>query len=104
MQVRGDVLCPLYCTDELLRESHRCLIENLGEEEAAEIMALNPAVLTCGDGLLAADPEEIRRLAKVRSILDKVPPAAWWVVSVSVGVLLTGKVALVRLGFSDPVF
>ncbi len=75
-QVRGQIVCPIFATPQLVRASREALAANLGEDEALVIMAKNPCVLTCGDGLRTADPAEIRRFAELRRVLDAIPPQA----------------------------
>jgi hypothetical protein len=88
-QVRGDVICPLFCTPTLLKESHEALIDILGTEEAAEIITKSPAMLTCGAGLRDSDIQEIRRFAAVRQVMDRISPTALRAVVLgTVGLLL----------------
>ena len=102
-QVRGTVICPIYASPELIRESKSALVEVLGEEEAAVIMRKNPAVLTCGDGLLKADPDEIKRLANAREVLDQIPPQALLAVSVGIPAIIFARIALIKIGAVPPV-
>lgn len=73
-QVRGQIVCPIFATPALVAASRAALVERMGEEEAKMIMGKHPCVLTCGDGLLTADPDEIRRFAELRRVLDAIPP------------------------------
>ena len=73
-QVRGQIVCPIFATPALVAASRAALVERMGEEEAKTIMGKHPCVLTCGDGLLTADPDEIRRFAELRRLLDAIPP------------------------------
>lgn len=73
-QVRGQIVCPIFATPALVAASRAALVERMGEEEAKTIMGKHPCVLTCGDGLLTADPDEIRRFAELRRVLDAIPP------------------------------
>ena len=73
-QVRGQIVCPIFATPALVAASRAALVERMGEEEAKTIMGKHPCVLTCGDGLLTADPDEIRRFAELRRMLDAIPP------------------------------
>ena len=102
-QVRGTVICPIYASPDLLRESKSALIEVLGEEEAAVIMRKNPAVLTCGDDLLKADPDEIKRLANIREVLDQIPPQVLLGVSVGIPAIIFARIALIKAGVMAPV-
>ena len=68
----NQILCPLYASPSLLTSSQAALVALLGKEEALEIMAKNPAVLTCGAGYLEqSDPSEIRSAANTRQFLDR---------------------------------
>ena len=102
-QVRGTILCPLYSSPKVLRDSYEALVSNIGEEEAAEILRKNPAVLTCGEGLRDADPDEIRRLASAREVLDKIPPEVLLGVTLLVSAVVVGKIALIKLGYDAPI-
>lgn len=75
LQVRGTVICPLYTNAAGLRTSYDALVSLMGDE-SKEILEMHPAILTCGDELRNADKDEVRRLAKVRSIADSIPPEA----------------------------
>lgn len=103
-QVRGTVICPIYASPTLLRESAAALVEVLGEDEAAVIMKKNPAVLTCGNDLLKADPDEIRRLAAIREVLDQIPPEVLLAVSIGVTAIIFGRIALIKAGILDRPF
>ena len=70
VKANNQVLCPLYSTPATLTSTYNSLKQVIGsEKEAREIMALNPAVLTCGD-LSGEDPDEIRKVANARRSLD----------------------------------
>jgi hypothetical protein len=60
-------------------------------------------VLTCGNDLLAADPGEIRRLAKVREVLDQIPPSVLLGSVLGFSALIFGRIILIKLGYADPV-
>ena len=70
-QVRGTVICPLYSNPDRLRESYEGLVALMGDAESKEILEMHPAILTCGDEVRNADPDEVRRLAKGRQFADK---------------------------------
>jgi len=103
-QVRGQVICPIFASPTLIRESYEALVSNIGEEEAKTIMIKNPCVLTCGAGIATADPDEIRRLANVREVLDAIPPQALLGVSILFFTVVFAKIIAIKLGYSDPVF
>ena len=103
-QVRGDVICPLFASPTLLRESYEALVDNLGETEAREIMAKHPAILTCGPGIRGAEPDEIRRLATLRNVMDRIPPSALLGVTLALSAAILGKIALIKLGYDQGVF
>ena len=98
------MICPIYASPTLLRESAAALVEVLGEDEAAVIMKKNPAVLTCGNDLLKADPDEIRRLAAIREVLDQIPPEVLLAVSIGVTAIIFGRIALIKAGILDRPF
>lgn len=103
-QVRGDVICPLFASPDLLRESYEALVDNLGETEAREIMAKHPSILTCGPGVRNAEPDEIRRLAAFRQVADQIPPQALLGGVLGISAIIFGKIALIKMGMSDGVF
>jgi hypothetical protein len=103
VQVRGAVICPLYASPTLIRESKAALVEVIGADEASVILTQNPSVLTCGNDLLAADPGEIRRLAKVREVLDQIPPSVLLGSVLGFSALIFGRIILIKLGYADPV-
>jgi len=102
-QVRGQIVCPIFAAPDLVRESRAALAANLGEEEALVIMAKNPCILTCGDGLREADAGEIRRFAELRRVLDAIPPQVLLGTTVGLAAIIFGKIILIKLGYSDPV-
>jgi hypothetical protein len=72
VEQNNQVLCPVYASPELLAQTHGALVKLVGKEDAQEIIAKNPAVLTCGAREIAsADPAEIKSTASTRQILDK---------------------------------
>lgn len=72
VEQNDQVLCPVYASPALLKQSYQALVTLVGKQEALEIMAKNPAVLTCGaPGLLASKPNDIRQAAEVRQVLDR---------------------------------
>jgi len=101
-QVRGQIVCPIFATPALVAASRAALVERMGEEEAKTIMGKHPCVLTCGDGLLTADPDEIRRFAELRRVLDAIPPQALLGTVAAIGVAVLGKIILIKTGNSDP--
>ena len=103
-QVRAQIICPLFANPALLRASRDALVDNLGEDEATLVIAKNPCVLTCGEGLRTADPSEIKRLAEVRKVLDSIPPEALLGSILAVSALLLAKIIAIKLGYSDYVF
>jgi len=96
-QVRGTVICPLYTSPALLRESHAALVDTMGDE-SSEIMAKHPAILTCGDGIRTADPGEVRRLASVREVMDSIPPSAIIGAIVAIVGILIFKIGQIKYG------
>ena len=93
-QVRGDVICPLFCTPQLLKESNEALIDVLGPVEAKDIISQSPAVLTCGAGLANSDVDEIRRFAAARQQMDKIDPGVLRAVILGTVGLLLVKIVL----------
>ena len=69
----NQVLCPLYASPELLKQTFAALVKIMGSKDAArEVMLLNPAVLTCGARELASsEASEILQAAKTRQVLDR---------------------------------
>ena len=102
-QVRGSVLCPIYANPALLRDSKVALESVLGEEEAKVILKKNPAILTCGNDLYNADPDEIRRLASLREVLDQIPPSVLLGTVLGISAIIGGRILLIKLGYADPV-
>ena len=101
IQVRGSVLCPIYSSPSMLRDSKAALENVLGADEAAVIMEKNPAVLTVGSDLVSAEPDEIRRLASLREQLDKIPPSALLAVVLGLSAFIGGKILLIQTGVLD---
>ena len=98
-QTRGTILCPIYCSPGLIANSKNALISVLGSEaDAAEVMGMNPAILTCGEELYSADPEEIKRLAKLRQQLDKIPPSFMLGSILVVTAIIGTRIALTQMG------
>ena len=102
-QVRGTILCPLYASPTLLKESATALESLLGAEETEVILKKNPSILTCGNDLYSADPDEIRRLANLREKLDQIPPSVLLGVTLGLSAIIFGRIILIKLGFADPV-
>lgn len=65
----NQVICPLYSTPAQMTKSYQSLIKVVGKKDALSVMAMNPAVLTCGD-LTGQDPNEIKRIASARRGMD----------------------------------
>jgi hypothetical protein len=104
IRLRGSIICPLYASPALIEASLDALKSVIGDEEATEILAKNPAVLTCGDGLRTADPGEIRRLATLRQVLDGIPPSVLLGSIVAASVAILAKIVLIKMGVEDPMF
>jgi len=71
------VLNPSYAFANTLLESKRVIRLVMSEEEALEVMRLNPSVLTCGPSLDVLGAAEIKAFARLRSLGNTlVPPKA----------------------------
>ena len=72
------IVNPLYTNPpKLIPESKAGLVKAMGSEAAAlEVLVQNPGLLQCGRELELQPPDEIRRFAAFRAIVDKVPPQA----------------------------
>jgi len=68
----ANVVCPLFATPSLIQQTYRILTDVLGKEAAAEVLMLNPSVLTCGDQLRDVSEDEIMRVARARRALDSI--------------------------------
>ena len=85
VEQNNQVLCPVYASPALLQQSYKALVGIFGKDEALKIMAMNPAVLTCGaPGLQASEPSEIRKAAETRQVLDRVVTPAGFAVAILV--------------------
>ena len=104
IRLRGSIICPLYASPSLIEASLDALKSVIGEEEATEILAKNPAVLTCGDGLRNAEPGEIRRLASLRQVLDSIPPSVLLGTILVASVAILVKIVLIKAGVDEPMF
>lgn len=56
-------------------ESKKALVGIMGEEDALEVMRLNPAVLTCGPSLEMLGASEVKAFAQLRSAGSSLVPA-----------------------------
>jgi hypothetical protein len=67
-QTNPQVLNPSYSFCNTMLESKRTLLNVMSEEEALEVMRLNPAVLQCGPSLDVLGAGEIKAIAQFRNI------------------------------------
>lgn len=85
------ILNPAYSFCNTMLESKSQLLAKMGEDEALEVMRLNPAVLQCGPTLEDLGTSEIKGFAYARNAGNRlVPPAAR-------PVLLGGLVAILLI-------
>ena len=69
------ILNPAYSFCNTILESKKVLRSVMEEEEALEVMRLNPAVLQCGPSLEVLGKDEIKSIAMFRSMGNTVLPA-----------------------------
>ena len=97
----SQVLMPIYVTPELLQESYDGLLSAMGSEaDALDIMSQNPAVLTCGAAIATETPDEIRKFAKIRKVLDSIPPEGIVAFGAIAIALIIYRIASVKLGYA----
>lgn len=94
-QVRGTVICPLYTNAAGLQTSYEALVSLMGDE-SKEILAQHPAILTCGEQLRNADKDEVRRLAKIRSVADSIPPEVILGSIAVVSAIVLGRIVMIK--------
>jgi hypothetical protein len=95
-QTNPQVLNPSYSFCNTMLESKRTLLNVMSEEEALEVMRLNPAVLQCGPSLEELGASEIQTIARLRGLGTQVIPAETRPVLVAalvaaVGFAITGR-------------
>ena len=94
----SQILLPIYATPTLMQDSYDGLITAMGNEaDALEIMMQNPAVLTCGAAIANETPDEIRKFAKVREVLDQISPEAIGVGGAVIVGLIIYKIVVTKL-------
>jgi hypothetical protein len=99
LRQNSQILLPIYATPKLLQDSYAGLLSAMGNEaDALEIMRQNPAVLTCGAAIADETPEEIRKFASIRRVLDQISPEALTVGGVVIIGLIIFKIAAKKLG------
>ena len=77
VQDNPQILNPAYSFPNTILESKRVMRTVMAEEEALEVMRLNPAVLQCGPSLDDLGAAEIKSFAYARSLGNSlIPPAA----------------------------
>ena len=57
-------------------ESKDVLLKVMSQQEALEVMRLNPAVLQCGPSLDTLGPDEIKGFANIRALGNRIPDSA----------------------------
>tara|TARA_B110001452_G_scaffold109399_1_gene90778 strand:+ start:4010 stop:4555 length:546 start_codon:yes stop_codon:yes gene_type:complete len=93
------VLSPIFVSPDLMQDSYDGLLSAMGSEaDAMEILKKHPAVLTCGPEIANETPDEIRKVAALRSVLDAIPPSALWAASLLLVVLTVYRIYSVKTG------
>ena len=95
------ILNPAYSFCNTILESKKCLTRVMSEEEALEVMSLNPAVLQCGPTLDPLGKAEIMAFARARSVGNSLLPRSLRTPAVAI---FFGAIALVVLttGTDEP--
>ena len=75
VKANEQILNPSYSFPNTILESKRMLRQVMSEEEALEVMTLNPAVLQCGPSLDLFGTDEIKMIAQMRSMGNTMVPA-----------------------------
>ena len=75
VKANEQILNPSYSFPNTILESKRMLRQVMSEEEALEVMTLNPAVLQCGPSLDLFGTDEIKMIAQMRSMGNNMVPA-----------------------------
>lgn len=75
VQANPQILNPSYSFCNTIIESKRVLRTMMDEEEALEVMKLNPAVLQCGPSLEVLGSSEVKSIAMFRNMGNTVLPA-----------------------------
>lgn len=70
------MLNPSYSFCNTMLASKEVLVDMMGEEDALDVMMMNPAVLQCGPSLDTLGPDEIKGFARIRSAGNRIPEAA----------------------------
>lgn len=71
----SQILNPSYTFPNTVLESKRVLLTVMSEAEALDVMELNPGVLQCGPSLDMLGADEIRSIARARSMGNSMVPA-----------------------------
>ena len=101
IEANPQILNPSYSFCNTILESKKVLRSVMDEQEALEVMRLNPAVLQCGPSLEVLGAGEIRSIAMFRSMGNKVLPPP--VRTAAVGILIASiAVAVVGSQSDDP--
>ena len=74
VRTNPQMLNPSYSFCNTILESKSALVGLMGEEEALEVMRLNPAVLTCGPSLEMLGAGEVKAFAALRSAGTAIVP------------------------------
>ena len=94
------VLSPVFVSPDLMQDSYDGLLSAMGGNaaDAMEILKLHPAVLTCGPEIANETPDEIRKVANLRSVLDKIPASALWGTTFVLVALTAYRIYAVKTG------
>ena len=85
-----------------LVESKRVLLTVMSEEEALDVMRLNPAVLQCGPSLDVLGASEIKSIARARSIGNIIFPEQTRTPIISAGIASIALLVFAQQPNADP--
>ena len=96
------ILNPSYSFAPTIVESKRVLRTVMSEEEAQEVMRLNPAVLQCGPSLDVLGASEIKSIARARSIGNIIFPEQTRTPIISAGIASIALLVFAQQPNADP--
>ena len=102
VQSEPKMLNPSYSFCNTMIASKAALTGMMSEDEALEIMNLNPAVLQCGPSLAALGPGEIKSFAGLRSLSNKLSEEARTLALATFGAVTVFPVLLAQNPSVDP--
>jgi len=101
VQANPQIMNPSYTFPNTVLESRRVLGSLMSQEEALEVMLLNPAVLQCGPSLELSGASEIKALASLRSLGNSLLPTTGARVAAIAAVLSAAAFVIAATGSSD---